>query len=322
MTRALVPRSLSAMIGNRSTPLTRPCPEAADFHSYSYKHTRPAMVLLTMTPGIVRALSKAEGELPDAFARLQQPNEPILADAKPGNPISHGQLIDLSKLLKQKPSHPSSQTPSHPQDASDSPSDDIPTPSTLAALLSNTSIYTPPTPAPPTKSPQYTALMARLRAEEEARSYERMLHPPPTRETFSQRFPSADFSLGATAPPDSADDDLSYEEVHRQIILIINILVSIVCVAVFIWVAARHWTVGKRLGLSMGGSLAVAVAEVAVYGGYVRKVREAKRVERKKPEIKEIVRSWVLDKGEETEGVVVSKEKDGDGVRFRKGKHR
>ena len=112
-------------------------------------------------------------------------------------------------------------------------------------------------------------------------------------------------------------------QVLRQIILIINVLISVVCVAVFVWVAARHWSVGKRLGLSMGSSLAVAVAEVVVYSGYVRKVAEAKRVEKKKPEIKEIVASWVLDKnGEgEGEGAATGKEKD-DGVRYRKGKHR
>jgi hypothetical protein len=271
------------------------------------------MVLLTMTPGIVRALVRAEQVSPDNFAEFHRPNEPSLAEPKPGNPVSHSQLIDLSKLLKNHASELS--TPSADQD-------EEPFPTTLAALLQNSSIYTPPRPAPAAKSPQYTALMARLRAEEEARSYERMLHPPPTRETFSQRFPAAaaDFSLGATAPRDSEDDDLSYEEVHRQIILIINILISVVCVAVFIWVAARHWTVGKRLGLSMAGSLAIAVAEVVVYGGYVRKVKEAKMKERKKPEIKEIVKSWILDKGEEKEGLV--KDKDADGVRFRKGKHR
>jgi D-arabinose 1-dehydrogenase-like Zn-dependent alcohol dehydrogenase len=95
-----------------------------------------------------------------------------------------------------------------------------------------------------------------------------------------------------------------------------------VCVAVFIWVAARHWSVGKRLGLSLAGSFGIAVAEVAVYSGYVRKVQEAKRKERKKPEIKEIVKSWVIDKGGEKEGVVTGKDGDGDGVRFRKGKHR
>ena len=128
------------------------------------------------------------------------------------------------------------------------------------------------------------------------------------------------FSLGASAPMDE-DDEVTYEEVHRQIILIINVLVSIVAVAVFIWVAARHWSVGKRLGLSMGGSGAIAIAEVVVYSGYVRKVKEAKRVEKKKPEIKEIVKSWVIEK-DESSGVTGFKEKADDGVRFRKGKHR
>jgi hypothetical protein len=270
------------------------------------------MVLLTMTPGIVRALARAEQQSPDHFAELHRPNEPSLADPKPGNPVAHSQLIDLAKFLK-----------NHASELSTTSADDgQPLPTTLASLLQNSSIYTPPPPAPTAKSPQYLALMARLRAEEEARSYERMLHPPPTRETFSQRFPAAaaDFSLGATAPRDSEEDDLSYEEVHRQIILIINILISVVCVAVFVWIAARHWTVGKRLGLSMASSLAVAIAEVVVYGGYVRKVKEAKLLEKKKPEIKEIVKTWILDKGAETEGVV--KDKDADGVRFRKGKHR
>lgn len=163
--------------------------------------------------------------------------------------------------------------------------------------------------------------MAQLRAQEEARAYERMLHPPPTRESFNQRFPSApNFSLGALHTS-SEEDDLSYDEVHRQIILIINVLVSIVCVAVFIWIAARHWSVGKRLGLSMGGSGAVAIAEVAVYSGYVRKVQEAKRLEKKKPEIKEIVATWVVDKNAAS-AKEKEKDKDMDGVRFRKGKHR
>jgi len=144
-----------------------------------------------------------------------------------------------------------------------------------------------------------------------------MLHPPPTRESFTQRFPTAPIFASHPTPAEHDEDELTYDEVHRQIILIINILISIVCVACFIWVAARHWSVGKRLGLSLGGSLGVAVAEVAVYGGYVRKVKEAKAREKKKPEIKEIVRSWVLDKGEEKESVVVD-----EGVRKRKGKHR
>lgn len=77
----------------------------------------------------------------------------------------------------------------------------------------------------------------------------------------------------------------------------------------------------------MGGSLAIAVAEVAVYGGYVRKVKEAKLVERRKPEIKEIVQTWRVGgaKNAEAERVDVGGKGKGDevdGVRFRKGKHR
>ncbi|RYO53436.1 hypothetical protein AA0116_g10824 [Alternaria tenuissima] len=272
------------------------------------------MVLLTMTPGIVRAVAKAKHLSADGYAKLQHADSPALAESKVGNPISHSQLIDLSKLLK---SHVS-------KDIHDTEDDQETTPLTLAALLANTAVYIPPPPPKPTQTPEYLALMARLRAEQEALSYERMLHPPPTRESFSQRFPRAPepFSLGATQTT-SEEDDLSYEEVHRQIILIINILISIVCVAVFIWVAARHWSVGSRLGLSMGGSLGIAVAEVAVYSGYVRKVREAKRVEKKKPEIKEIVKTWVLGDKDGKEGDTTAwKEKDGDGIRFRKGKHR
>ncbi|KAH3962687.1 hypothetical protein HBI56_031750 [Parastagonospora nodorum] len=286
------------------------------------------MVLLTMTPGIVRALARAEEASPDDFAKLQRPEDPTLADSKPGNPISHSQLIDLSKLLKKLPSdeltsqdedtqknksNDDSITANEPSNTS---TDTMSTPITLSSLLAHTKIYTPPPAPAPEKSPQYTALMARLRAAEEARTYEKMLHPPPTRESFTQRFPSAPIFASHSTPAESEEDELTYDEVHRQIILIINILISIVCVACFVWVAARHWSVGKRLGLSLASSLGVAVAEVAVYGGYVRKVKEAKAREKKKPEIKEIVRSWVLDKGEEKESVI------DEGVRKRKGKHR
>ena len=284
-------------------------------------HTIPhlsAMVLLIMTPGIVRAVARAQDVVPDEFSKLQRADEPALAEPQTGNPIAHNQLIDLSKLLKK---HAPQDT-----DTAGATGDMEETPTTLAALLQNTRIYTPPPPPKPTQTPEYQALMARLRAEQEALSYERMLHPPPTRESFSQRFPCAPepFSIGATHKPSSEEDDVSYEEVHRQIILIINILVSIICVAVFIWVAARSWSVGSRLGLSMGGAAGIAIAEVAVYGGYVRKVREAKRLEKKKPEIKEIVKTWVLgDEADAAEGDTTGwKEKDGDGVRFRKGKHR
>lgn len=57
------------------------------------------MVLLTMTPLIVEALQKrASG--PCADARAAQ-GEPHLDSPAAGNPISHGQIVDVWKDLKQ-----------------------------------------------------------------------------------------------------------------------------------------------------------------------------------------------------------------------------
>lgn len=168
--------------------------------------------------------------------------------------------------------------------------------------------------------------MARLRREEEARSYERMLNPPPASETFSQPFSASPLAYTNSSAADFEDDELSYEQVHRQIILIINVLISIIACSVFIWVAARHWSPAKRLGLSMGGSGAIAIAEVVVYNGYIRRVKEAKATERKKPEVKKIIESWVTDGASGTKSVSrasgASEEKSDDGFRNRKGKHR
>jgi hypothetical protein len=54
-------------------------------------------------------------------------------------------------------------------------------------------------------------------------------------------------------------------------------------------------------------------------------VEEAKRTERRRPEIREIVKTWVLGEEEDEGGEGKGsgwKETEGDGVRFRKGRHR
>jgi TMEM199 family protein len=157
--------------------------------------------------------------------------------------------------------------------------------------------------------------MARLRREEEARAYDRMIKPAPTLETstFSQRFPtaSAAYAFSSTAAYESfntsttEEDDITYTDVNRQITLIFNVLVSIVCCAAAIWIAAKWWDTPARLALSMSGSLLVGVAEVAVYSGYIRRLGEAKGREGKVREVKEIVKTWVVGgEGEKEEGNV------------------
>ena len=140
-----------------------------------------------------------------------------------------------------------------------------------------------------------------------------MVNPPPPTETFNQRFPYAGPSFGPTA--DTEVDEVTYADVNRQMALIINVLVSIIACSVAIWIAARRWDVPQRLGLSMSGSGLVAAAEVAIYMGYIRRIKEAKGKEVKMVERKEIVETWVLDG-------VSGKDEGGEGIRFRKGKHR
>lgn len=143
--------------------------------------------------------------------------------------------------------------------------------------------------------------MARLRREEEDRAYERMVNPPLRTETFSQRFPnSSHAALFPTAQADIGDDDeVSYADINRQMTLIINILISIVACSVAIWLAARHWSTPTRLGLSMGGSGMIGIAEVVVYAGYLRRIKEARENGKKDVEVKEIINTWIIGGGDE-----------------------
>ncbi|KAE9369235.1 hypothetical protein N431DRAFT_413049 [Stipitochalara longipes BDJ] len=272
------------------------------------------MVLLTMTASIVEALENLEraernpGDVaaqrrttdgdededaqegienstendhdPSAKAPMQ-PAEPSMLNPKVGNPISHGQVVDISRDLKARRIQPDS----------------------LEALLKGSRVYVSPPPPRVEPNSEYRALMARLRREEEERSYERMTNPPPPMETFAQRFPAASaahaFSSSYqninTSDPD--DDGVTFADVDRQMALILNVLLSIVACAGAIWVAARWWNTPARLALSMSGSLLVGVAEVVVYSGYIRRVGEAKGKERGVKEVKEIVNTWVVGAG-------------------------
>ncbi|TVY60880.1 hypothetical protein LSUE1_G009295, partial [Lachnellula suecica] len=164
--------------------------------------------------------------------------EPSLNDPKVGNPISHGQVIDLSRQLKSRGLSPC----------------------TLEALLKGARVYIPP--PPPKKEPtsEYKALMARLRREEELRAYDRMTNPPPPAETFAQHFPasSAAHAFSKAHPlPASEEDDIVYADIDRQMALILNVIVSMVACAGAIWVVARWRSTPVRLALSMSGSALV-----------------------------------------------------------------
>jgi hypothetical protein len=182
-------------------------------------------------------------------------------------------------------------------------------------------------PNPYAQSDEYKALMARLRKEEEAATYRRMLDSSdPT--TMSHRFPTAGASQGFLFPPQPSsttvdDDEVTFADINRQMALIANVLISILACSIGVWKTAWHWDVPARLALSMVSSIVVAAAEVAIYMGYIGRLEEARKKEGMKVERREVGESWVIEAnaGKGTEAVAVGKvqrkEVLADGIRQR-----
>ncbi|RDA88577.1 hypothetical protein CP532_5836 [Ophiocordyceps camponoti-leonardi (nom. inval.)] len=195
-------------------------------------------------------------------------------EAAVGKPISHGQVVDLWTRLRPSCS--------------------------LEKLLQGSRVYVEPPPPKPEPSDEYKALMARLRREEAARTYQRMVDPP----RFQPTTTTAQNFAAVNRPSGSAEDDgeVSYAEVQRQVMLIINFLVSILGVAGTLWAAARWWSLPARLLLTLSGAIVVAVAETAVYRAYVWRMGQARAKQKALPEKKEVVKTWVV--GQEADAPV------------------
>ncbi|KAK9773240.1 putative Endoplasmic reticulum-based factor for assembly of V-ATPase-domain-containing protein [Seiridium cardinale] len=265
--------------------LKRYFPLVHEYYIGAAGNTIDTMVLLTMTASIVEALKDVDELSSAAVPELssdenRSTNEPNLADSTVGDPISHAQIIDLWKRLRAQNR----------------------TKHSLEELLRGATIYIPPPPPKAEPSDEYKQLMARLRRDEEERSYERMVRAPPTRETFTQRFPTAPMTMAdsfaeANKPSrksDLGEDIISHGEVQKQVTLIVNFLVSIAGCAAAFWICAQWWSTTARLFLTLFGTIVVAVCEVAVYSAYSWRMEEGDRKQRNMKEVKEIVTTWVI----------------------------
>ncbi|KAI1812846.1 endoplasmic reticulum-based factor for assembly of V-ATPase-domain-containing protein [Poronia punctata] len=242
------------------------------------------MVLLTMTStlvealGAVRDLGDVHSSTDDNIPRNIEPGEPSICEPAVGNPISHGQIIDTWRALR-----------------SGGRGD-----FNLEGMLRGATVYVPPPPPKPEPTQEYKELMARLRREEEERSYERMLRKLPGRESFAERFPLAPMAHSfaeVNKPSKMSDvgvDDIEYGDVQKQVTLIINFVVSVFGCGIALWKAAQWWPVSTRLFLSLGGAIVVAITEVAVYSAYTWRMSEGEKKEVQKKEIREIVKTWVV----------------------------
>ncbi len=104
-----------------------------------------------------------------------------------------------------------------------------------------------------------------------------------------------------TTGADTGDDDVTYNDVHRQLMLIVNFIVTMGGVGRdACGFLARWWSTPARLMLAMGGAVLVGAAEVALYSGYVWHLSEAKKDKKDLREVKEVVNTWAV--GGQTDG--------------------
>ncbi|CAK7225736.1 hypothetical protein SBRCBS47491_005990 [Sporothrix bragantina] len=232
-----------------------------------------------MTPSIVEGLKRIQGDgttikSPQSTITVAQ-GEPDLDSPDIAKPISHDQVLLLAKALKASENDRSVDAP------------------TLEALLVGARVYVPPPPPKPEPSPEYKALMARLRREDEARAYERMINRPDAYDTSS--FAQISRPVYAT---DTGDDGVTLSDVNRQVMLIFNFVVTMGGVAYALWMLARWWPTPSRLFLAMGGSIATGIVEYGLYAGYVWHLSEAAKRDAKPPkEIREVVNTWTVGPG-------------------------
>jgi hypothetical protein len=142
---------------------------------------------------------------------------------------------------------------------------------TLTVLLRGTSVYTPPPPPAAEKSPEYIALMARLRKQQEEAEYR---------------------ALTSSAPVEEEEEDMTWKETKNQISVVFNIILSVFAASAAVWKVASGWGVPQRLAAAFVSGLVVAVAEVVLFVGYLRRLEEARKREGREKEKKGVVGVW------------------------------
>ncbi|KAK9367245.1 endoplasmic reticulum-based factor for assembly of V-ATPase-domain-containing protein [Lipomyces kononenkoae] len=143
----------------------------------------------------------------------------------------------------------------------------------FSKLLTGTQIYIPPKPEKKT-DPEYEARMKRLRARLQEQEYQEMI---------------------ASAVPELSSSFLEpfeKKEFKQQISVIINVMFSVVSVGFAVWTwGGSGLGTGQRLLLSMFAALVVLVAEVTLYLGYLQRIDDARKNEKRTKEVKEVIRS-------------------------------
>lgn len=155
---------------------------------------------------------------------------------------------------------------------------------------------------PEKKTKEYVTLMTRLRLEQEEKEYRQLL-----RKEVGSYVSEVDgigkyaFMRHSEVDVNKLDIGLETKAVKYQMTTIFNIFLTVASVGYAVW----YWSdssafIGNELRvlLSIFASILVLVAEVVVFGGYMRKVDDARDRERHVAERKEVVETVVIGGGD------------------------
>lgn len=134
------------------------------------------------------------------------------------------------------------------------------------------------------KSKEYIEYMNKLRMEEQANEFDRLVNKRSEFQTLYDHMSK-----------DSLTPLQEHKQVKSQITTIFNIFISVASVTYAIWYwsnSSMRLNDAYRVLLCLFFGLIVLIAEVFVYMSYLNKVEEAKIKERSKKEIKKVVKSF------------------------------
>lgn len=225
-----------------------------------------------------------------------------LLELSPDSPsITHVDLINLSKALQKKIK---GKLRLKPQNGVFEGSKATKTheygPFNLPYLLYGTSVYCPPPAAKKKKTREFQRILETQKRLLEEADYQQLLvdksAPNITTQGLNDHLVVKDDIRAPTISQQT-------KELKHQITTIFNIGLSVVSVSYAIW----YWTkssagmgVSARALLAIWGGLLILVAEVVVYGRYLRKTTEARVTERRKKETKQVMSTSEFRAGQET----------------------
>lgn len=244
--------------------------------------------------------TQTQKESTDADVSLS-PKDKLLRLSPEAPSISHVDLINLSKALQKKIKGKLRLKPQNGVfEGSKSTRTHEYGPFNLPYLLHGTSVYCPPPPEKKKKTREFMRILETQKRLLEEADYQQLLvdksAPEITTKGLNDHLVQKDDIAAPTINQQT-------KELKHQITTIFNIALSVVSVSYAIW----YWTkssaamgVSARALLAIWGGLLILVAEVVVYGRYIRKTTEARVTERKKRETKQIVSTSEFRAGKET----------------------